>query len=65
MPKLRRCLRRKIREAGLAGADSADALVTFVIAHGLIRQADLDWAAINLPDGPRQAAIGPRFTATG
>ena len=57
-------LRRKIKEAGLVGAESADALVTFVIAHGLIRQADLDWAAIGEPEGPRPAGGGPRFTKT-
>ena len=55
-------LRRKIREAGLTGADSSDALASFVIVHGLVRQADLDWARINEPDGPRPASGGPRFT---
>lgn len=54
-------LRRKIREAGVPGVDSADALVTFSIAQGLITQADLNWAAIGEPDGPRSAAQGPRF----
>ena len=54
-------LRRKIREAGVPGVDSADALVTFSIAQGLITQADLNWAAIGEPEGPRPASDGPRF----
>lgn len=56
-------LRRKIREAGLTGADSSDGLAAFVLAHGLILQSDIDWAALDEIDGPRQAADGPRFSS--
>lgn len=54
-------LRRKIRDAGLTGADSSEALATFALQHGLIDQSDLDWAALGTPDGPRMASRGPRF----
>lgn len=54
-------LRRKIREAGLTGADSSDGLASFVLAHGLIVQSDIDWAALDGLAGPRAAATGPRF----
>lgn len=54
-------LRRKIREAGLTGADSSDALASFAIMHGLVRHADLEWAALDAPDGPRPASKGWRF----
>jgi len=57
-------LRRKIREAGLTGAESSDGLAAFMLAHGLILQSDLDWAALDEPEGPRPAADGPRFSAT-
>ncbi len=56
-------LRRKIKEAGFVGADSSDALASFALTHGVIRQADLDWAALTEPEGPRPAATGPRFQA--
>ena len=55
-------LRRKIRDAGIPGVDSVESLVTFAVAHGLIGQSDLDWAAVGLPDGPRSASDGPRFS---
>ena len=56
-------LRRKIREAGFVGADSSDGLASFALSHGLIRQADLDWAALGERGGDRPAAQGPRFNA--
>lgn len=56
-------LRRKIREAGLTGAESSDGLAAFMLSHGLILQSDLDWAALDEPEGPRPAADGPRFSA--
>ena len=56
-------LRRKIKEAGLVGVDSVDTLVSFVMAHGLITQRDIDWGALGSPDGPRPATTGPRFGA--
>lgn len=58
-------LRRKIKDAGLSGAESSDGLVSFVLSHGLIGQSDLDWANLDDPEGPRPASAGPRFNASG
>lgn len=48
------------RDNGHVGVN--DVVARVAVAHGLVTVADLDWADLYRPAGPRPAAEGPRFS---
>ena len=52
-------LRSKLRTQNVRFLDSSEMLVEYLVAQGLVSIQDLEWAAIDEPDGPRPASTKP------
>jgi DNA-binding CsgD family transcriptional regulator len=52
-------LRSKLRTKDVRFLDSSEMLVEYLVSQGLVSMSDLEWAAIDQPDGPRPAATRP------
>lgn len=52
-------LRSKLRERHVRFIDTTEMLVEYLVAQGYVTIADLEWAALDSPDGPRPAAARP------
>lgn len=49
-------LRSKLRTSDVRFLDSSEMLVEYLVSQGLVTITDLEWAGLDLPDGPRPAA---------
>lgn len=49
-------LRSKLRDKNVRFLDSSESLVEYLVSQGLVTMQDLEWAALDEPDGPRSAA---------
>jgi len=49
-------LRKKLRDNSVTSINSAETLVEYLVTQGLVSPADLDWASLDNPAGPRPAA---------
>lgn len=49
-------LRAKLRKQNLRSIQSTETLVEYLVTQGLVTMADLEWASIGSPTGPRPAA---------
>ncbi len=49
-------LRTKLRNQRVSFVQSSETLVEYLVTQGLVTLADLEWASIDSPDGPRPAA---------
>ncbi|MFV0524613.1 MAG: helix-turn-helix transcriptional regulator [Acidimicrobiales bacterium] len=49
-------LRSKLRSSRTNHVTSAETLVEYVVTQGLVTMADLEWAQLDDPDGPRSSA---------
>jgi hypothetical protein len=52
-------LRAKLRAADVRFVDTAENLVDYLVSQGFVTAQDLDWAALDDPEGPRSAAVRP------
>ncbi len=52
-------LRAKLRNQDVRFIDTTEMLVEYLVAQGYVTISDLEWAAIDEPDGPRSAATRP------
>ncbi len=52
-------LRSKLRTKSVRFLDSSETLVEYLVSQGLVTITDLEWAALDQPDGPRPAAARP------
>lgn len=52
-------LRTKLRERHVRFIDTTEELVEYLVAQGYVTIADLEWAALGEPEGPRSAAARP------
>jgi DNA-binding CsgD family transcriptional regulator len=52
-------LRTKLRERHVRFIDTTEELVEYLVAQGYVTISDLEWAALEEPDGPRSAAARP------
>ena len=53
-------LRSKLRTKDVRYLDSSEMLVEYLVSQGLVTIQDLEWAALDRPDGPRSAAARPQ-----
>ena len=49
-------LRSKLRKQNVGFVQSAETLVEYLVTQGLVTMADLEWAGLDQPNGPRPAA---------
>jgi hypothetical protein len=49
-------LRSKLRKANINFVQSSETLVEYVVTQGLVTMADLEWASLDGPEGPRPSA---------
>ncbi|MEM7325113.1 MAG: hypothetical protein AAF531_18635 [Actinomycetota bacterium] len=49
-------LRAKLRDRDVRFLDSSESLVEYLVGQGFVTIRDLEWAAIDTPEGPRSAA---------
>lgn len=49
-------LRAKLRDQNINFVNSSETLIEYLVTQGLVSTADLDWACLGQPDGPRPAA---------
>jgi hypothetical protein len=49
-------LRTKLRDQNINFVNSSETLIEYLVTQGLVSMADLDWASLDHPDGPRPAA---------
>lgn len=52
-------LRAKLRTKSVRFLESSEMLVEYLVSQGLVTMQDLEWAALDSPDGPRPAAARP------
>ena len=52
-------LRAKLRTKDVRFLDSSEMLVEYLVSQGLVTMADLEWAGLDQPDGPRAAGERP------
>ncbi len=52
-------LRAKLRNRDVRFLDTTEMLVEYLVAQGYVTIADLEWAALDEPDGPRPASARP------
>ncbi len=52
-------LRAKLRDRDVRFLDTTEMLVEYLVAQGYVSIRDLEWAALDSPDGPRPAAARP------
>ncbi len=52
-------LRSKLRTSGVRYLDTSEMLVEYLVSQGLVTMHDLEWAAVDQPEGPRPAAARP------
>lgn len=49
-------LRTKLRNQNINYVNSSESLIEYLVTQGLVSSADLDWACLDSPEGPRPAA---------
>ncbi len=49
-------LRAKLRSQNINSVTSSETLIEYLVTQGLVSLADLEWAGLDSPDGPRPAA---------
>ncbi|MCP3992166.1 MAG: hypothetical protein GY724_24050 [Actinomycetia bacterium] len=49
-------LRAKLRDQNINFVNSSETLIEYLVTQGLVSTADLDWACLDRPSGPRPAA---------
>jgi hypothetical protein len=49
-------LRAKLRDQNINFVNSSETLVEYLVTQGLVSRADLEWACLDQPGGPRPAA---------
>lgn len=49
-------LRTKLRSQNINYVNSSETLIEYLVTQGLVSPADLEWACLDSPDGPRPAA---------
>ena len=52
-------LRSKLRTKNVRSIDSSEMLIEYLVTQGLVTIQDLEWAALDEPEGPRPAAARP------
>ena len=52
-------LRAKLRAADVRFVDTGENLVDYLVSQGFVTASDIEWAALDRPNGPRTAAARP------
>lgn len=53
-------LRTKLRSQNINSVTSSETLIEYLVTQGLVSMADLEWACLDGPEGPRPAATRSR-----
>ncbi len=53
-------LRTKLRNQNINSVTSSETLIEYLVTQGLVSMADLEWACLDAPEGPRPAATRSR-----